>query len=167
MAINPSSIHLGPGLTPREAATDAIYRFTQALDENNSSLLRSSITLDAMVDRSGLSTVTGRDLPPTPGIDLVERFVLGTIGPMDTSHNVSNIRVKLDENQKEAEVTCYVIAEHYKAGDGPDPQKSVRLSVSTRYRADVIEDEKEGLWKIKRVDLVTLWSVGDLGVFGM
>ena len=86
---------------------------------------------------------------------------------MDTSHHVSNIRAKLDEHEKEAEVTCYVIAEHYKAGEGQDPQKSMCLSVAARYRADVIQDEKAGLWKIKRVELVTLWSAGDLGVFEM
>lgn len=165
MASNSTFIHLGPGLTPREAATDASYRFTQALDDNDSILLRSSVTLDAMVDRSGLSSVTGRDLPPTPGIDLIERFVLGTIGPMDTGHHVSNVRVKLNENEKEAEVTCYVIAEHYRAGEGQNPEKSTCLRVGTRYRAYVVE-EKEGLWKIKNVNLVTLWSVGDLSVFG-
>src|SRR6202012_909960 len=115
MAPNSTLAHLGPGLTPREAASDALYRFTQALDDNDSTLLRSSVTLDAMVDRSGLSPGTGRDLPPTQGIELIDRFVLGTIGPMDTSHHVSNIRVKLDQDEKEAEVTCYVIAEHYKA----------------------------------------------------
>ena len=167
MASNSTLIYLGPGLTPREAASDAIYRFTQALDDNDSILLRSSVTLDAMVDRSGLSSVTGRDLPPTQGIELIERFVLGTIGSMDTGHHVSNIRVKLDEYEKEAEVTCYVVAEHYKAGEGQNPEKSRCLSVGTRYRADVVEEKKEGLWKIKKIDLVTLWSVGDLSVFGL
>ncbi|KIW22627.1 uncharacterized protein PV07_10907 [Cladophialophora immunda] len=166
MASTSTFINLGASLTPREAAADAIYRFTQALDDNDSNLLRSSITLDAMVDRSGLSSVTGRDLPPTPGIDLIERFVLGTIGLMDTSHHVSNVRVKLAENQNQAEVTCYVVAEHYKAGEGHDPTKSMHLSVGTRYRAEVVEDN-DGLWKIRKVDLVTLWSIGDLGVFGM
>ena len=72
MASDPTLTHLGPGLTPREAAIEAIYRFTQALDDNDNNLLRSSITLDAMVDRSGLSPVIGRDLPPTSGIELIE-----------------------------------------------------------------------------------------------
>lgn len=167
MAPNPTSIHLGPGLTAREAAIDAIHRFTQALDDNDTILLRSCITSDAMVDRSGLSAVIGQELPPTPGIELIEKFVLGTVGPLDTSHQVSNIRVKLNEHGKAAEVTCCVIAEHYRLGDGKDPQKSVRLSVCSRYRADVVEDEKERLWKIKKVHLVALWSAGDLRVFGM
>jgi len=166
MAPTSTFIHLGPGLTPREAATDALYRFTQALDDNDSSLLRSSVTLDASVDRSGLSPVTGQAFPPAKGIEIIERFVLGTVGPVDTGHHVSNVRVKLNEHKNEAEVTCYVVAEHFKAGEGQSPEKSTSLRVGTRYRADVVEDREDGLWKIKAVDLVTLWSVGDLSVFG-
>lgn len=40
-------------MSPREGAVDAIFRFTQALDDNNEELLRSAFLQDGTVDLSG------------------------------------------------------------------------------------------------------------------
>lgn len=160
-----ASISLGPSLSPREAAIDAIYRFLQALDDADENLLRSAFISDAIVDRSGLTTATGIPFPILQGISDIEHGILGTIGRMDTGHHVSNVRVKLTDNGEKADVTCYVLAQHCRPGEGPSPKFEMHLAMGSRYSAVVVKDNSDGLWKIEKAELHCLWSEGDLGVF--
>ena len=158
---------LGPNFSPREAAIDALYRFLDALDSNNAQLAHSAFTATAIVDRSGLSAATGFPFPIVQGIKDIKEQILGTVGRMDTGHHVSNVRAKLDEREERADVTCYVMAHHKRAGEGPDPRKSMHLTMGSRYEAAIAKDkaERNGLWRIEKIELKCLWSEGDLRVF--
>lgn len=166
----PRAVHenLGPGLSPREAAADAINRFVLALDLNDAELMRSAFTTDGVLDKSGLKKVMGGDPGADNGIAEILNGTLALIGPMDSSHHLSNFRVKLSNDQTEADVTCHVWAQHFRGGDGSNPSKRDYLLFGNIYLADVVKDGQgdDALWKIKRIGMHNLWCEGDVGVVG-
>jgi hypothetical protein len=166
----PRAIHqnLGPGLSPREAAADAINRFALALDLNDAEVMRSAFTNDSILDKSGLTKVMGGDLGADNGIEEILKATLAHVGPMDSSHHLSNFRVKLNSEQTEAEVMCHALAQHFRGGDGSNPSKPEYLLFGNIYYADVVKDGQgdDALWKIKRIGMHNLWCEGDIGVVG-
>ena len=116
-------INLGPGLSPREGAIDAIYRYTEGLDRADESLLCSAFALEGIVDLSGMTPRTGNVHDEMKGIESIVVGVLAHVGPMDSAHRLSNFRVKINQHQTQAEMTCYALAEHFKPGEGQDPSK--------------------------------------------
>ncbi|KAF2173567.1 hypothetical protein M409DRAFT_15847 [Zasmidium cellare ATCC 36951] len=161
-----SPIHLGPGLTPREAAVDAMYRLVHGLDFNDADLVRSAFVEDAILDISGLSPATGRDHPEQKGVDNIVNGVLAHVGPMPTSHNINNVRVKLNDSMDQAEVTSYVIAQHFRPGEGHDPSKRDYVLFGNSYWADVVKvgEGDDALWKMKRFEAQNIWAEGDMSV---
>lgn len=159
-------IDLGPGLTPREAAVDAMYRLVHGLDFNDADLLRSAFVEDAIFDISGLSPATGREHPEQKGIESIVNGVLAHVGPMATSHNISNVRVKLNDTMDQAEVMCYVIAQHFRPGEGYDAFKRDYVLYGNSYWADVVKVRvgDDALWKIKRFEIQVMWTEGDMSV---
>ena len=164
MSPRSASIHLGPGLSPREGAIDAIYRFTQALDDADENLLRSAFAVDGVVDLSGLTPCTGKSYDEKKGVESIVNSVLAHVGPMDSAHHLSNIRVKMYTDQMRAELTCYALAQHFKPKEGQDPSKRNYLIMGNSYWADIVRDGdgEDALWKIRRIVVTNMWSEGDL-----
>src|SRR6202012_6248769 len=103
------------GLSTREAIADALYRSVQGIDTNDLSLFKSG-----MVDLKEFKfEMNGIEMQ---GEDVIIGAVLNFVGPMDTTHNISNIRIDVkDDAADTASMTAYAVAQHYKKGDGPDP----------------------------------------------
>ena len=158
--------HLGPGLPPREAAADALNRFALALDLNDADVMRSAFTTDGVLDKSGLKKVIGGDPGADNGIEEILKGTLALVGPMDSSHHLSNFRVKLNDDQTVADVQCHMLAQHFRGGDGPNPSKRDHLLFGNIYYADVVKEGQgdDALWKIRRLGMHNLWCEGDLGV---
>ena len=164
MSPRPANIHLGPGLSHREGAIDAIYRFVEALDRADADLLRSAFANDGVIDLSGLTPCTGKPYDEKKGVEAIVNSVLAHVGPMDSSHHLSNFRVKMNSDQSQAEVTCYALAQHFKSGEGHDPSKRDYVIMGNTYWADVAKgsDEEDALWRIKKIEVTNVWSEGDL-----
>lgn len=164
----PATLHLnlGPGLSPRDAAADAINRFALSLDLNDASMMRSAFTEDGVLDKSGLKATLGSDPGCDEGVESIVNTTLAHVGPMASSHHLSNFRVKLNQEQTEAEVICHVLAQHYRPGEGLDPSKHDYLCFGNIYYADVVKhgQGEDALWKIKRMAMHALWCEGDVGV---
>ena len=162
----PVHLNLGPGLSAREAAADAINRFVLALDLNDADIMRSAFTEDGVLDKSGLMAPLGQDPGADHGIDQIIAITLAHVGPMGSSHHLSNFRLKLNGDETEAEVTCHALAQHFRPGEGLDPSKRDYLLFGNIYHADVVKDgpEENALWKIKRIGMYALWCEGDTGV---
>lgn len=129
MFSRPAHIHLGAGLSPREGAIDALYRYVEGLDRADENLLRSAFTSEAVLDLSGLTPTTGVTYEEMKGIDTIVNSVLSHVGPMDSQHQMSNFRVKLSQSQNEAEVTCYVLGELPKTDNDRDLDLSYLLVI--------------------------------------
>lgn len=146
---------LGTGLSPREGAIDAIYRFTLALDRADASLLRSAFFTDGAVDLSGLTRSTGKTYGEKKGVETIVNSVLAHVGPIDTAHHLSNFRVRMNGTQTKAEVTCYALAQHFMPGEGQIPSMRDYLIMGNSHWADVGKDSNsdDALWKIRRIEV--------------
>ncbi|KAK9364639.1 hypothetical protein V1509DRAFT_572598 [Lipomyces kononenkoae] len=147
--------HKLPGLTEREAVADALYRAILGFDNNDVSIFNSAfIEQDAVFDMSG---------HVINGIDAIRTQILDLVGPMDTTHTVSNIRVDLKDGASTASLTAHAVAQHCPPGRGKEPDGPKFLSGST-YFIDLVKDESDGLWKIAKYAMKIIWTQGDASV---
>lgn len=142
--------------TTSEAIIDPLYRAVIGLDTNNLPLFESSFInkKDAVFEMDGYAM---------EGFDTIHDKMFKFIGPLDTTHFITNTRVQLEDGANEAVVTAYALAQHYKTGEGPDPATK-RLLSGSMYQVDVVRDEIDGLWKIKRWTMKIVWVEGDRSI---
>jgi len=152
-------IKLG-GLTDREACMDAVHRWVQGIDENNKEVALSAFTEDCFFD---LSTIDagGSPLGTFDGREAFVSQLIEHVGPLDTLHQVTNFRI--DVRGDEAKLTCLTLAQHFRNGEGPQPDK-VGYLMGNRFNARLKRAE-EGLWQISRVVITCYWANGDVNAF--
>ena len=158
-----TTIHL-QGLTDREACIDAMYRFVEGLDDGNEDLLNSAFTEDASFDVTAFKVVgLPMELDIISGREKLVPHLMQTVGTsIDSMHQLTNFRVNL--NGDRASLTTYVLAQHFRAGEGHAPEKTDQLLMGNRIRADLVRAE-EGLWRIQKAELKNQWSLGTTDVF--
>jgi SnoaL-like domain len=150
--------HVLTSLTPREAITDALYRAVIGFDRNDMEVFNSSfIGEEVTFEFKGDASRTAHDLTT------IRNGVLSHVGPMDTTHSISNIRVDVKDGADTASLTCYALAQHCPPGRGKEPD-GPKLLVGGEYLVDLVKDEKDGLWKIKKWVLDVIWRQGDRSV---
>jgi SnoaL-like domain len=89
--------------------------------------------------------------------------VLDHVGPMDTTHMISNVRVDWKDGANTASLTAYALAQHCPPERGKEPD-GPKLLVAGEYRIEVVRDEGDGLWKIRKWILDVIWRQGDASV---
>ncbi|SCU89906.1 LANO_0D06854g1_1 [Lachancea nothofagi CBS 11611] len=138
------------GLTTREEIVDVVYRVCLALDSNDKALWESAwarspdITLDI-----GGNVSTGLE-KINAGFD--------SIGPMDTQHLVSSVRVDVKDGSDKAHVTANALAQHFRAGQGQVPNAD-HLLVGSTYDIQIVK-QADGAWKLKTWVLKVTWTEG-------
>jgi hypothetical protein len=154
MASNMSELpHNLTSLTDREAIADALYRLLTSIDENNVPLFNSSWSgEDAIFDFGGNIT---------SGLPAINAFLIGKIGPMDTTHMPSNVRIELKEGASDAKLTAYALAQHAAPGKGGEDE-GPKFLTGSRYYLDLVK--KDGLWKISKFAMKVIWKQGDAAV---
>ncbi|MCJ1472178.1 hypothetical protein MMC13_000825 [Lambiella insularis] len=151
------------GLTDREAAIDAVIRFVCALDNGNSQLSASSLTKDAIMDLSPFSKA-GMQARVVHGREEVVDILMSKVGrPLDTTHSATNIRCALDGDH--AELTCTILAQHFRGGQGPSPEFQEFWFNGNQYKCDIVRDG--GLWKIRKVLITPVWTFGNPDVMNV
>jgi hypothetical protein len=151
------------GLTPREAAIDALTRFVCSLDEGDPVLLKSSITTDMLMDLSPFNAA-GFNYSPFSGQDVVCDRLMAAVGvSMDTTHSITNFRTKVI-GEREMEVKCYVLAQHFRLGQGQSSDFQDYYLMGNKYSAVVVRDDADedgsGEWKIKELVITPAWTQG-------
>ncbi|KNC99524.1 uncharacterized protein SPPG_04915 [Spizellomyces punctatus DAOM BR117] len=137
--------------------TTAIHRYAHGLDANDSASLSSAFTEDATLDFTPAATRIGISFPVMPGLPTILAVMLPTIGPLDTSHTITNIQTDLHGD--EGKLTCLIESEHYPGGEGPKAESVKHITLMNRYEATVVRVGNE--WKMKNVLVYNLWAVGD------
>lgn len=148
-------IHLS-SLSPREAVADALYRCLAGLDKNDRTLFDSAWVHD---DATSFE-MPGRSIV---GMDALHKHMFDVVGPMDSQHMISNVRIDVKDGADTAWMSVYSQAVHYRPGEGKDPS-SKHFTGGTVYYMDLVKDEKDGLWKIKKLRVDVLWFDGDRSV---
>ncbi|HUN35657.1 MAG TPA: nuclear transport factor 2 family protein [Trebonia sp.] len=144
-------------LTDRAEITDAIYRYAAGLDHGDVALLESALTEDAVVDLSAATSKLGLDFPVLAPRDVVVGALASAVGPLDTSHSITNVRIDLAGDT--ATVRCYAQANHYLPGEGPQPDRTRHALMMNRYTAEMTRDGQR--WRIRRLLIDCAWFDGD------
>lgn len=149
----------------RQAAIDALLRYTDGLDRADETHLKSAFTEKAVLDLSAFKSL-GQTYEPIHGLDKITAVCMGAVGKaLETTHSLTNILVELNDENDSATITCYCEAQHIKQGQAfASDSHDNSLLVKSRYIASV---SKQGpTWKMERLDIVPLWSKGNNNVFG-
>lgn len=147
--------HLLTALTEREAVTDAIYRAIIGFDSHDVASFNSAFSgPDAIIIGNGKAI---------NGLEAIRTQLLDFVGPMDTTHTISNVRVDIKDGASTASLHAYALAQHCPKGKGVDLDGQKYLVAST-YFVNLVKDKSDGLWKIKRWEMKTIWRQGDRSV---
>ena len=135
---------------------DTLYRYAFGLDHNDAASLGSAFTEDCTLDFTPAGAKLGLEFSKLSGRDSVVNTLLSLIGPLDTSHTVSNLQVKITGDS--AAVYAYVMAQHFMPGDGPRRGTENALLMN-RYYCEAARDGQK--WRLKRVRIDNAWAEGD------
>ncbi|CAM1511819.1 Fc.00g093320.m01.CDS01 [Cosmosporella sp. VM-42] len=145
------------GLTDREAAIDAIIRFVCALDEGDPELSASSLTEDATMDLSPFQKA-GLNYEPVHGrANIVDRLMKAVGKPLDTTHSATNIRCTVEKDT--AKLTCCVLAQHFRGGQGPSPEFQDYYLFGNQYKATLVRSGE--LWRVNMLTIAPAWTQGN------
>ncbi|KAK7415230.1 hypothetical protein QQZ08_012404 [Neonectria magnoliae] len=145
-------------LPDREAIPDALYRSIIGLDANDKDIFVSAWHKDATFIFDGTT--------PTEGLDAILATTFAYIGgALDTTHMASNVRVDVKDGADTAKATAHSLAQHYRKGEGKNPNAS-RFLTGNMYYIDVAKDNSDGLWKMKKLEIKVIWCEGDASILG-
>jgi hypothetical protein len=147
-------------LAERAAVIDALYRYAAGLDDGDEQMLVSALTEDAIVDLTPAVTKLGMAFPVLEAREVIVSTLLAAVGPLDTSHSISNVRLQVDGDR--AELRCYAQAQHFLPGEGPDPAKARHALMMNRYQCSLRHDSPD--WRIARLTIDLVWFDGDPAV---
>lgn len=144
------------GLTDREAAIDAIIRFVTSLDSGDEELCNSSMTENIVMDLSPFAKA-GLNIPVVDGRQAAVNQLMTAVGKaLDTTHMATNIRCTVDRDT--AELTCTVLAQHFRKGEGLRSECQENCLHGNLYKATIV---REGdLWKTKYLMITPAWTQG-------
>lgn len=137
----------------RESIKDTIYSIAAAFDENDFSIMKSVCDKNMIFDLNGFVM---------EGLEEIRIKSLNVVGPMDTTHTVSNVRVDLKADGRKATATANAIAQHYLPGQGQEKDARNFLA-GTRYYFELAKDESDS-WKIEKYVLKIVWTQGHISV---
>src|SRR4051812_10341941 len=140
----------------RYEIADALHRYAFGLDHNDAESVASVLTEGCIFDfrpagkklRLDFSLITGRQA-------VVER-VLPLIGPLDTSHTVSNVQIEISGDS--ATLRAYVMAQHFMPREGSRRGAENALLMNP-YDCELARDGER--WRFTRMTIDNAWSQGN------
>ena len=146
-------------LSQREAITDALYRAAIGCDHHDTALFNSAwagedVSMEMYDDKQRV----------LPNLSVIRTHVFDKVGPMDTTHNISMVRVDVEDGADSATLTATSTAQHCPPGMGRDPA-GPKYTVGGEYSVELVKDEA-GVWKIKKLVLKIIWTQGDASLMG-
>jgi hypothetical protein len=143
------------GLTPREAITDALHRCVLGIDSNNRELFESSCLKD-----ESMTVVAGPF--NIEGWSAINDF-FAKLFTLVTTHTISNIRIEVNDDADTASMTAHAISYHVRPEEALT-QEDTSYTASSLYDIDLVKDESDNLWKIKKWGIQVLWTTGERAV---
>ncbi|KIM93648.1 hypothetical protein OIDMADRAFT_137385 [Oidiodendron maius Zn] len=142
-------------LSTREEITDLVVRACLGFDSNDKPLWESVWAESPDI----IFEINGNVMK---GIDEMNKNCFDIVGPMDTQHLISSIRIDVKDGADTAHMTANALAQHYHKGQGQVPDAEHMLAGST-YIIHAVK-EYNGLWKIKSWVLKIIWTQGSWAV---
>jgi hypothetical protein len=96
------------------------------------------------------------DFPMLTGRDAIVAGLLPLLGPLDTSHTVSNLQLQIRGDS--ATLYAYVMAQHFMPRQGAVPGSEYALLMN-RYDCELVRDAQK--WRFKRMTIDNAWALGN------
>lgn len=135
---------------------DALHRLAFGLDHGDADSLASALTEDCVLDFRPAGKKLGLDFPKLSGRKAIVDTLIPLLGPLDTSHTVSNVQIEVSEDS--AELYCYVMAQHFMPREGPRPG-SENAMLMNRYDGQLTRDGQK--WRFRQLIIDNSWAQGN------
>lgn len=150
-------------LSDRDLVIETLSRYTYGIDNGNRQLFASTLTEDCFFDFSEYRKC-GVDIPDTHGKkDTVDFTMMGAGEAKHTMHYLSNFLVAIEGDC--ATLTCYVLAQHYRLGEGLRHKNEDYFVMGHKYHVNLVREGNE--WKIKVLKLRPSWVHGQPQIVGI
>ena len=140
----------------RYEIADALHRFAFGLDHGDADSLSSALTEDCVLDFRPAGKKLGLDFPRLTGRKAIVDALIPLLGPLDTSHAVTNLQIEIDDDS--ATLYCYVMAQHFMPREGPRPGTENALLMN-RYDCQLVRDDQR--WRFKQIVIDNAWAQGN------
>jgi SnoaL-like domain len=140
----------------RYEIAEALHRFAFGLDHGDADSLGSTLTEDCVLDFRPAGKKLGLDFPKLTGRQAIVDALIPLLGPLDTSHAVSNLQIEISDDS--ATLYCYVMAQHFMPREGPKPGTENALLMN-RYDCELTRDGQK--WRFKRMVIDNAWAEGN------
>lgn len=134
------------------AAEDVLFRFAEGQDRKDKTLFASAFSADAVLDFVQPAARFGVELAPFRGRTSLVDTIFQNISGLDTSHTVTNQRIRLDGDR--AFGSALVEAQHVLAAD-----PSRHLLLKNFYDTELIRSGAR--WEMSKVVIRNIWHTGD------
>src|SRR5437773_4413212 len=140
----------------RYEIADALHRFAFGLDHGDADSLSSALTEDCVLDFRPAGKKLGLDFPRLNGRQAILDALIPLLGPLDTSHTVSNLQIEVSDDS--ATLYAYVMSQHFMPREGCRPGSENALLMN-RYDCELVRDGQK--WRFKRVTIDNAWAQGN------
>src|ERR1700726_4443271 len=111
LLVSPMDLDLPQLAHDRFEIADTLYRYAFGLDHGDADSLASTLTEDCVFDFRPAGKKLGIDFPKLTGRQAIVDALIPLLGPLDTSHTVSNLQIEISEDS--ATLYAYVLAQHF------------------------------------------------------
>jgi hypothetical protein len=140
----------------RYEIADALHRFAFGLDHGDADSLSSALTEDCVLDFRPAGKKLGLDFPRLTGRKAIVDALIPLLGPLDTSHTVTNLQIEIDDDS--ATLYCYVMAQHFMPREGSRPGTENALLMN-RYDCQLVCDDQK--WRFSQIVIDNAWAQGN------
>ena len=140
----------------RYEITDTLHRYAFGLDHGDTDSLASAFTEDCIFDFRPAGRKLRIDFPKLSGREAIVNALIPFLGPLDTSHTVSNVQIEISDNS--ATLNAYIMSQHFMPREGCR-RGSENALLMNRYDCELVRDGQK--WHFKRVTIDNAWAQGN------
>ena len=140
----------------RYEIADTLHRYAFGLDHGDTDSLASAFTEDCIFDFRPAGIKLGIDFPKLSGREAIVNALIPFLGPLDTSHTVSNLQIEISDDS--AILYAYVMSQHFMPREGCR-RGSENALLMNRYDCELVRDGQK--WHFKRVTIDNAWAQGN------
>jgi hypothetical protein len=140
----------------RYEVADTLHRYAFGLDHGDADSLASALAEDCVLDFRRAEKKLHLGFPLITGRQAILDSVLPLIGPLDTSHTVTNLQIEISGDS--ATLSAYVMSQHFMPREGSRPGAENALLMN-RYDCELVRDDQK--WRFRRIIIDNAWSQGN------
>src|SRR5262249_21396192 len=140
----------------RYEIADALHRFAFGLDHGDVDSLASALTEDCLLDFRPAGRKLGLAFPKLTGRQAIVDALIPLLGPLDTSHTVSNLQIEIEDDS--ATIYAYMMAQHFMPREGSRPGSENALLMN-RYDCQLTRDGEQ--WRFRQIVIDNAWAQGN------